>query len=101
MDERCLNILAEIKECYPNLSIINGDALKFAWDENYTKNGKCHIVSNLPYNISVVLLCNWLLEISKYKSLTLMFQKEVADRIMAKVGSKDYGRIYIFAQIKF
>ena len=100
MDERCLNILAEIKECYPNLSIINGDALKFAWDENYTKNGKCHIVSNLPYNISVVLLCNWLLEISKYKSLTLMFQKEVADRIMAKVGSKDYGRISILAQLQ-
>ena len=100
MDDRCLNILAEIKECYPNLSIVNGDALKFSWKENFDDNGKCHIVSNLPYNISVVLLCNWLLDIQRHSSLTLMFQKEVADRILSDVGSKDYGRISILAQLQ-
>jgi 16S rRNA (adenine1518-N6/adenine1519-N6)-dimethyltransferase len=100
MDERCLNILAEIKECYPQLSIINGDALKFLWQENYEQNGECHVVSNLPYNISVVLLCNWLVNIKWYKSLTLMFQKEVADRIVANPDSKDYGRVSVISQLQ-
>lgn len=100
MDERCLSILAEIKECYPCLSIINGDALKFLWKKNYIDNGKYHIVSNLPYNISVLLLCNWLVDISCYKSLTLMFQKEVADRILAETGTKDYGRVSVIAQLQ-
>ena len=100
MDERCLSILAEIKECYPCLSIINGDALKFLWKKNYIDNGKYHIVSNLPYNISVLLLYNWLVDISCYKSLTLMFQKEVADRILATEGTKDYGRISVLSQLQ-
>ena len=100
MDERCLNILAEIKECYPQLSIINGDALKFLWQDNYEHNGACHVVSNLPYNISVVLLCNWLVNIKWYKSLTLMFQKEVADRIVANPDSKDYGRVSVISQLQ-
>ena len=100
MDERCLSILAEIKECYPQLCVVNGDALKFLWQDNYDKNGKCHIVSNLPYNISVVLLCNWLKDIKWYKSLTLMFQKEVADRIVANPGNKDYGRVSVISQLQ-
>ena len=100
MDERCLAILGEIKECYEQLEIINGDALKFDWDGNFKQNGKCHIVSNLPYNISVVLLAMWLENIEKYKSLTLMFQKEVADRITADIGTKDYGRISVLAQLQ-
>ena len=100
MDERCLSILAEIKECYEQLEIINGDALKFDWDENFKLNGKYHVVSNLPYNISVVLLAMWLEKIENYKSLTLMFQKEVADRITAKIGTKDYGRISVLAQLQ-
>ena len=100
MDERCLSILAEIKECYEQLEIINGDALKFDWDENFKLNGKYHVVSNLPYNISVVLLAMWLEKIEIYKSLTLMFQKEVADRITANIGTKDYGRISVLAQLQ-
>ncbi len=100
MDERCLSILAEIKECYEQLEIINGDALKFDWDANFKSNGKCHVVSNLPYNISVVLLAMWLEKIENYKSLTLMFQKEVADRITAKISTKDYGRISVLAQLQ-
>ncbi len=100
MDERCLNILEEIKEAYPNLLIINGDALKFDWEKDFIEFGKSHIVSNLPYNISVVLLMGWLLFAERYKSLTLMFQKEVADRIMAEVGTKEYGRVSVIAQLQ-
>jgi len=59
-----------------------------------------HIVSNLPYNISVVLLTTWLQQIDNFKSMTLMFQKEVGDRIMARVGTKDYGRISVMAQLQ-
>ena len=68
MDERCLDILGEIKEGYPNLMIVNGDALKFDWEKYFIENGKCHIVSNLPYNISVVLLMGWLSFVERYKS---------------------------------
>ena len=100
MDERCLNILEEIKAFYPQLDIVSGDALKFDWDAHIEREGKCHIVSNLPYNISVVLLTNWLVQIDKFKSLTLMFQKEVGDRILAVPGTKDYGRISVLAQLQ-
>ncbi len=100
MDERCLNILEEIKAFYPQLDIVSGDALKFDWDAHIESEGKCHIVSNLPYNISVVLLTNWLVQIDKFKSLTLMFQKEVGDRILAVPGTKDYGRISVLAQLQ-
>ena len=100
MDERCLNILNEIKEYYKQLEIISGDALKFAWDEKAKVDGKFHVVSNLPYNISVVLLTGWLYKIENIKSLTLMFQKEVADRITADIGCKDYGRISVISQLQ-
>lgn len=100
MDERCLNILNEIKEYYKQLEIISGDALKFAWDEKAKVDGKFHVVSNLPYNISVVLLTRWLYKIENIKSLTLMFQKEVADRITADIGCKDYGRISVISQLQ-
>ena len=100
MDERCLSILGEIKEFYPQLNIVNGDALKYNWNDEFEANGKYHIVSNLPYNISVVLLMNWLTKIDNYKSLTLMFQKEVADRITANISTKDYGRVSVIAQLQ-
>ena len=100
MDERCLNILEEIKAFYPQLDIVSGDALKFDWDKYIERDGKSHIVSNLPYNISVVLLTNWLVQIDKFKSLTLMFQKEVGDRILAVPGTKDYGRISVISQLQ-
>ncbi len=100
MDERCLSILGEIKEYYKQLEIIGGDALKFDWDNKASVDGKFHVVSNLPYNISVVLLTNWLNKIENIKSLTLMFQKEVADRITADIGCKDYGRISVISQLQ-
>ena len=100
MDDRCINILGEIKECYNQLEIISGDALQFNWDEKKSVDGKFHVVSNLPYNISVVLLAGWLNKIENIKSLTLMFQKEVADRILADTDCKDYGRISVISQLQ-
>ena len=100
MDERCLDILHEIQGFYPQLDVVEGDALKFDFSVKAEVDGKFHIVSNLPYNISVVLLTGWLKHIACYKSMTLMFQKEVADRITAQIGTKDYGRISVMAQLQ-
>ncbi|MBQ8481216.1 MAG: 16S rRNA (adenine(1518)-N(6)/adenine(1519)-N(6))-dimethyltransferase RsmA [Alphaproteobacteria bacterium] len=98
MDSRCIQIMNELKDKYGNtLQIIEGDALKYSFDEasNLPKN----IVSNLPYNISVPLLLNWLKNAEQFNSLTLMFQKEVAERITAKPDNKNYGRISVMAQL--
>lgn len=100
MDERCLQILSEIREFYPQLEIVSGDALKFDWEDAVRQNGQLHIISNLPYNISVVLLTKWLGQIKDFKSMTLMFQKEVGDRILAEPGTKDYGRISVISQLQ-
>lgn len=100
MDKRCLQILEEIKGGYPQLEIIEGDALKFDWKQRAKDEGFFHIVSNLPYNISVVLLTKWLNQIHDFKSLTLMFQKEVGDRICAVTGTKDYGRLSVISQLQ-
>lgn len=100
MDARCLDILHEIQGFYPQLDVIEGDALKFDFCAKSERDGKFHIVSNLPYNISVVLLTGWLKHMDCYKSMTLMFQKEVADRITADIGTKDYGRISVMAQLQ-
>lgn len=98
MDSRCIQIMNEIKEVVGNqLQIIEGDALKF--DFTISKNMPKNIVSNLPYNISVPLLISWLKNMAQYSSLTLMFQKEVAERITADIGTKDYGRLSVLAQL--
>ena len=98
-DERCIEIMNELKSfAGEKLEIINGDALKinFAEQDIPPRN----IVSNLPYNISVPLLTGWLKQIESFSSLTLMFQKEVADRICAPINCKDYGRISVLAQLQ-
>ncbi len=96
-DDRCLNALEEIKQYYPeNLTIISGDALKVDFRELGTYPRR--IVANLPYNISTVLLINWLKHIKDFSSLTLMFQKEVAERITAVPGTSAYGRLSVLAQ---
>ena len=99
LDERCIKIMQDIQSKTGEiLEIVNHDALlyNFSFDENLPK----HIISNLPYNISVPLLTKWLQDISKYRSLTLMFQKEVADRITAPIKTKNYGRISILSQLQ-
>lgn len=99
MDSRCISIMEEIQSKTGNiLEIKNADALKYPYPQSTDKN--IHIISNLPYNISVPLLINWLTYINNYKSLTLMFQKEVAERIMASIRCKDYGRISILSQLQ-
>ncbi len=98
MDERCIEIMQELQDVYGGvLNIVNGDALQFDFGQEtaYPKN----IVSNLPYHISVPLLIGWLKKMAEFKSLTLMFQKEVAERILAEPNSKNYGRISVLAQL--
>jgi 16S rRNA (adenine1518-N6/adenine1519-N6)-dimethyltransferase len=98
-DRRCLAPLAELGEAFPGrLRIIGEDAL--AIDES-ASIGTAHIVANLPYNVGTALLVRWLGGEAWppwWKSLTLMFQQEVAERIVAKAGGGAYGRLAILAQ---
>lgn len=99
-DTRALPALAEIAAHYPNrLNVIEGDALTV--DMRQRVKGPTKIVANLPYNIGTALLISWLSTEAWppwYQSLTLMFQKEVAERIVAQPGSKAYGRLSIICQ---
>ncbi|KPQ08354.1 MAG: ribosomal RNA small subunit methyltransferase A [Rhodobacteraceae bacterium HLUCCA12] len=99
-DPRCLPALAEIAAAYPGrLSVIEGDAL--AIDPLAHLTPPIKVVSNLPYNVGTELLVRWLTPRDWppfWDSLTLMFQREVAERIVAKPGSKAYGRLALLAQ---
>ena len=99
-DARCLPALAENAAAYPGrLEVIEGDALKVDPLEHLTPPIK--IAANLPYNVGTELLVRWLTPKvwpPFWTSLTLMFQREVAERIVAKPGSKAYGRLAILAQ---
>ena len=98
MDERCIKIMNELQaETKTDMNIINSDALKVDFSEFEGEHKQ--IISNLPYNISVPLLIGWLKKMKSFNALTLMFQKEVAERIMAPVKTKDYGRISVLAQL--
>ncbi|MCC2646160.1 MAG: rRNA ((1518)-N(6)/adenine(1519)-N(6))-dimethyltransferase [Rickettsiaceae bacterium] len=102
-DKRCIELLKEIQEMYPQLEIISDDALKISINELSSKfdniESKVKIISNLPYNIGTVLLFNWLDEINYITDLTLMFQREVADRICAKENTNAYGKLSIMVQL--
>lgn len=96
-DRRFLPVLAEIASAYPErLQIIEGDALKI--DAAKLGSGPRRIVANLPYNVATPLLLNWLEAGMVFTSLTLMFQKEVAERLIARPKTKDYGRLTIATQ---
>ncbi len=99
-DERTLPALAEISAIYTNrLSVIAEDALSINWPA--VVFGPAKVVANLPYNIATTLLTGWLTQGAWppwFASLTLMFQKEVAERIVAKPGGKDYGRLSVLCQ---
>ena len=97
-DVRCLAALAELGSFYPGrLTVIEGDAVQI--DENKLTGNPTAVISNLPYNISTVLLAKWLTQDpAAFSGMTLMFQKEVANRILAEPGSKTYGRISVLAQ---
>ncbi len=98
-DRRCLPALAELASEYAGrLTLIESDALKI--DERATLGTGIHVVANLPYNIGTALLLRWLEADWPpwWKSLTLMFQKEVAERIVAAPDSSAYGRLAVAAQ---
>ncbi len=99
-DERCLAALSEVSDHYPGrLEVISGDALKTDFSTLVT-DGPVKIVANLPYNIGTELLIRWLIVDGWppfYQSMTLMFQREVAERIVAKPNSSDYGRLGVLA----
>ena len=102
-DERALAALEEISAAYPGrLTIIAGDALDTDY-EQLAAGRPVKIVANLPYNIATPLLIGWLSGGTWppfYASLTLMFQKEVAERIVAAAGGKDYGRLSVLSQYR-
>lgn len=99
-DARCLPALAEIADSYPGrLTVIEGDALKV--DPLAHLTPPIRVVANLPYNVGTELLVRWLTPDNWppfWDSLTLMFQREVAERIIAAPGSKAYGRLALLAQ---
>jgi 16S rRNA (adenine1518-N6/adenine1519-N6)-dimethyltransferase len=100
-DHRCVLALETVAAHYPGrLTVIEGDALQFDGSP-YAADGPARVVANLPYNIATALLVSWL-RIDPwppwYDSLTLLFQREVAQRIVAAPGSKSYGRLSVLAQ---
>ena len=99
-DARCLPVLDQISEAYPNrLQVIEGDALEIDPLEHLTP--PIRVAANLPYNIGTELLVRWLTPKQWppfWQSLTLMFQREVAERIVAQPGTKKYGRLALLAQ---
>jgi 16S rRNA (adenine1518-N6/adenine1519-N6)-dimethyltransferase len=100
-DRRCLAALAELAAAYPGrLEVVEGDALEL--DLAGLGPAPRQIVSNLPYNISTALLVGWLTALAAdpgaFSALTLMFQKEVAERLTAAPRSRDYGRLSVLTQ---
>ncbi|QFT32704.1 Ribosomal RNA small subunit methyltransferase A [Labrenzia sp. THAF82] len=99
-DSRCLPALAQIADHYPGrLEVIEGDALQID-PVSITGDDKVRIAANLPYNVGTQLLINWITTETWppfWSSLTLMFQKEVGERIAAVPGSKAYGRLGVLA----
>ena len=100
MDRRCLPALAELEEAFPGqLRVIEGDATKISPADIFSE--PYHIVANLPYNVGTSLFVGWLSGQAwppAWRSLTLMFQQEVAQRIVAETGSDAYGRLAVLAQ---
>ncbi len=96
-DPRCLAALSELSAAYPGrLTLIEADALTI--DPAASGEAPRRIVANLPYNIATALLVKWLDRASDYESLTLMFQREVAERLVAAPRSPAYGRLSVLVQ---
>jgi len=100
MDRRCLPALAALSEAFPGkLRVVEGDAL--ALDHDALMGEPYAVAANLPYNVGTALFTRWLAGEAwppKWTSLTLMFQLEVAQRIVARPGSGAYGRLAVLAQ---
>ena len=98
-DSRCIDALGELTAAYPNrLEIVEADALTTPPASVVGSGEPCIVVANLPYNIGTRLLIDWLRDLDRIDSLTLMFQKEVADRILAPPGGSAFGRLSVVTQ---
>ncbi len=104
LDPRAIAAQNEIAAAYPGrLTIVEGDALQTNEQSLLSAHTKIKVVANLPYNVGTPLLIKWLCMEpwpSWFQSLTLMFQREVAERIVAKPRTKDYGRLSVIAQAR-
>ena len=99
-DERCLGALSILQEASEGcLQVIEADAMETSLRDVAT--GPFKIIANLPYNISTQLLLNWIEGIADISGLVLMFQKEVALRLVAERRSKAYGRLSILTQLRY
>jgi 16S rRNA (adenine1518-N6/adenine1519-N6)-dimethyltransferase len=97
LDPRAVRALAELAASHPDrLEIVQGDALRVAPSALLSAPRK--VVANLPYNVATPLLVGWLRGAAALESMTLMFQQEVAERIVAAPGSDAYGRLGVLAQ---
>jgi len=96
LDSRCGAALEMLSKATNRLEVVEADALKFDLEQHFNEPFK--IVANLPYNIATPLLIKWLKEAKHLQTMTLMFQKEVAERIVASVNTPHYGRLAIMTQ---
>ena len=101
--EKDKRLILQLKKEFQNqIILINEDVLNI--DENYLCKEKLIVFGNLPYNISTEILCKWILNLNNrkfwFENLILMFQKEVADRILSEYNSTKYGRLSILANWK-
>lgn len=101
-DERCIAALAELTQAYPRqLRVIAGDAMAengVALVRNAAWQGPIKVVANLPYNIATALIVSWLERPQELAGLTLLIQKEVAERLTAVPRTKAYGRLSVLVQ---
>ena len=97
-DKSLIKLLQSLKEKYDSIEIYNKDALSLPiWKLGI---GPREVIANLPYNVSTKILINLLKNSTQFSKLTMMFQKEVANRIIAKPGTKNYGRLSVISQLK-
>lgn len=96
IDNDLFEILKVEFDKYNNFEVINEDALKINESEYFNNN--INVIANLPYNVGTNLLLKWLNNIQLFESFTLLLQKEVVERIVAKPCTKDYGRLSIITQ---
>lgn len=97
-DPRCIDALSDLSRRYADrLDVVAGDALDFDISA-LAGTGRVAVVANLPYNVATPLLIGWLRNVDSISAMTLMFQKEVAERIVAAPGTGAYGRLTVVAQ---
>ncbi len=96
LDERCLPPLQKRAKIDPRLLVHHADAMKLSFDDLQPR--PTHVVANLPYNVGTALLIQWLIRFDEIQNITVMLQKEVVDRLVAKAGGKVYGRLSVMAQ---